>query len=332
MQTVNVIFPPKLSPKAVIGLVAPSSPISQEEKKKCVAYLTQRGFQVVLSDTLQNNENLYGYLAGSTRRRASDLNKMFSNPEINAIFCVRGGYGSSEILPYLDYEMIQKNPKIFLGYSDITAIHMALQKYCGFVTFHGPMVHTEFCKDWKKKKQWVEQEKESWQQEKDDLHTYMWNSLFQACNKKYSYEFFNLFPEDFQPLFQGTAQGILTGGNLSVLVRLLGTPYLADFQDKILFLEDVGEPLSKIHMNFIQLEQAGVFEKINGILLGDFTDCHNKKYDDSVQVEEILKKYIQKYKIPTLGNVCSDHRGVVGTLPIGSVCKIHVDEKSRVIF
>ena len=325
-----MLYPPPLSKGDCIGLVALASPISKAERDGCVKILTELGFQVRLSKGLRGENGAclrpeeggghsgLSYLAGDARQRADELNQMFHDRRIQAVFCVRGGYGSAELLPFLDYRGIRRNPKIFVGYSDMTAIHLALQCRSGLVTFHGPMVKSNLIGPK------FQEERPKSQEEREGWHTYQWESLWKMIGRD------GELADSGRAVFQnppgekirflcgpdtGRIRGTLAGGNLSVLVKLAGTGYLPGLQGKILFLEDVGESAARIHMNLIQLEQMGVFHKVQGVLLGDFTGC-------GAEVEEMLEYFFRDKRITVLENIHSDHRPGMGTLPLGAFCEI----------
>ena len=294
----EMIFPKGLQKGDMVGLISPASKVSVEEGLACNALLEQLGYQVKMGECVkQNDEDII--------LRASDVNHMFENPKIKAIFCTRGGYGSAELLPYLDYTSIKQNPKIFVGYSDITSLHVALGKMCNLVTFHGPMV-------WSKM---VPREHMS------VVNTvYSVTKMFREFERKGEGAFENPPGEKLKIILEGSASGRLFGGNLSVLTRLLGTPYSPVGLGEILFLEDVNEPVGKLRMNLVQMEQAGLFENVKGILLGDFTDC----LDGEIAIEVFLKEWLAHLNIPVMGNVCSDHRmGAMATLSLGGWCEIN---------
>lgn len=336
-----MIYPQPLAPGACVGLIAPASPVTPQERRNCEICLRSLGFRVITGESLKRDDNLYGYLAGTAIDRANDINYMFADPGVEAIFCVRGGYGSSQVLPYLDYDCIRRNPKIFVGYSDVTSLHTVLQRYCGLVTFHGPMVKPDLCRQTRMDACGIESEKHA-EQEKDSRlkisEEYMLRSLFTALSGNASWVFKNPPGEKLRVLVPGYAQGILTGGNLSVLARSLGTPYAPMVDGKILFLEDIGESVSRIHMYLMQMQYAGVFQGVRGILLGNFTDCSGVAMDTSGStgkgrgssrlwtIEKLLEEFFKKIRIPVVGNVCSDHRYPMGTLPFGMFCVIETPE------
>lgn len=312
--------PPPLTPHARIGLVAPASPIRREEYFACKRRLEELGFSVLTAEGLKRGEQQYGYLAGSSAQRAADLNRLFADPQVEAIFCVRGGYGSAQLLPKLDYEMIRRNPKIFVGYSDITSLHAALCRYCGLVTFHGPMVKTDLLPEPNGALDATEgQLCGAWDAAAGMDYTL--RQLLFACKER-AFSFENPAGCPLETIRRGSAVGRLAGGNLSVLAKLFGTPYAPELEGTILFLEDVDESIPRVHMYLTQLEHAGVFRKACGVLLGDFTNCTNERYDPSLDCKTFLQDYFGRMEIPVLGNLYSDHRSPMGTLPLGAVCRM----------
>lgn len=333
------------------GLIAPASSITPAEHIKCVKALEKLGFAVTEGESLKQDENKYGYLAGEARRRAKDVNDMFADPQVEAIFCTRGGYGSMELLEYLDYELIAANPKVFVGYSDITSLHTAFAKYCGFVIFHGPMVKPNFLPMLGDGSEIGNGEK--MEPGKEEELKYMLESLYTAWNfweknrdatsygigerhekqRRKGMTFQNPPGEEIKLLNKGRnkagcVEGRLFGGNLSVLAKLLGTAFSPVGNGEILFLEDIGESVSRIHMCLEQMKLAGMFQGVRGILLGDFTDCTNEKYDNSLAVQQFLQEWMEPLGIPVLCNVCSDHRNPMGTLPLGAVCRVEGEKIS----
>lgn len=324
----DMIFPKALKPGACVGLLAPSSPITREERILCEKKLREMGYCVLTGETLKRDEKLHGYLAGDAQSRAADINHMFADAEVDAIFCVRGGYGSSQLLKYLDYGCIRRNPKIFIGYSDITSLHTAFQKYCNLVTFHGPMVLPDLAagKDMDLEEAADSATVDEAGKVKADA-VYTIKGLYAACNIEKSMIFENPPGQELRVINEGCGEGRLAGGNLSVLARSLGTAFSPATEGSILFLEDVGESVPRLDMYLTQMQYAGIFTGVKGILLGDFTECSNEKYDKKLDVDTFLKQWFQKLKIPVLANVCSDHRKPMGTLPLGAFCRMRAVEK-----
>lgn len=297
-------YPKKLQAGATIGLICPSSCISAEREEKCKAVLEGMGYKVKMADNLTTN--YAGYMAGKGDIRASWINKMFADPEVDAIFCVRGGDASSRTMEYLDLDMIKKNPKIFVGYSDITNLHLAFNQKCDFVTFHGPMVSSNMV---------------------DDFDEETKESFFQALNAEEGYEYKNPKGFEISVLKEGKAQGVLMGGNLALLTASIGTPYELDVKDKILFIEEVGENMSRVERMVYQLRNSGKLAQCKGIILGQFTNCGNED-DPTFLQNEVFRDALEGLDIPVLYNIQSGHGNPMTTLPFGAVCTMDTAKKS----
>lgn len=297
-------FPKKLTPGATIGLVATSSCTTPEKVKKCIAKLEELGYKVKPAANLTTNYG--GYMADTGKVRADELNKMFADPEVDAIFCMRGGDGSSRIMEYLDYDMIKANPKIFVGYSDVTNLHLALTEKCGLVTFHGPMVASNMI---------------------DDFDSETSESFFSAINADEVFEFKNPEGFDIKVLKEGKATGRVIGGNLSLLSASIGTPYEVNTKGNILFIEEVCEPMSKIEKWTYHLRNAGKLKDCAGIILGQYTKVTN---DECPEFDEIrcMTDIFEGLDIPVLYNVQSGHGKPMMTLPMGAECTIDTASKS----
>lgn len=287
-----------------IGLIAPSSPIQPEKLLPCITLLSRFGFRVVLGQSCF--QTLHGYLAGADELRATDINQMFSSPDIHAIFCLRGGYGSTRILSMLDYDEIRKHPKIFVGYSDITSFHLAFHKFCDFLTFHGPMVSSNMLSDF------------------DD---YSRQNFFSVLSMPKTYSFENPFGIPYEVIHPGKASGCILGGCLSLITPCIGTYYQPNFQDKILFLEDIGETIPRIDKMMFHLKHAGILNQVNGVLLGNFIDCDNPS-DPSYSLSTYMKDFFHAYDKPVLFNLQSGHQKPMGTIPFGTLCSINTSEKN----
>ena len=290
---VSQLLPIALKPGAHIGLIAPSSPIYEaENRQKAIHRLMEMGFCVTAGQSVHAQR---GYLSGTDEMRAGDINRMFRDPDVDAIVCLRGGYGAARLLPMIDYGMVQKSPKPFVGYSDITALHCAFQAKCGLATFHGPMaggfggsLQEEACRlGW--------------------LRAMSSSSSLGAMENPDGAPF-----EAFRP---GEAEGLLTGGNLTVLSNLLGTEYLPDVSGKLLLLEDIGERPYRIDAMLIQMRNAGIFEKCAGFILGDFTDCGGEAGKPTLSLQEIFCELLPKDK-PILSGVHAGHGPDKITLPL----------------
>jgi len=280
-----------------VGLIAPSSPAPLEDLKKAVAAIADLGFNVKVGASCYES---YGYMAGPEEVRARDIHMMFGDPKINGIFCVRGGNGAIRLPRLIDMKLIYGNPKVFLGYSDITILHLMFNLHGQFCTFHGPMPSTDMIND------------SFTGYEKDYL-------LKAICKDEPLGE---LKPYDGAPALQtlvgGTAEGEIIGGNLSLICALMGTPWEIDTKDRILILEDVDEPIYKIDRMLTQLLLAGKLEAASGIVMGQFTNITHKDPDKTFRLEEILEDVVTKAGRPTLINGYFGHGEKKVTLPLGA--------------
>lgn len=312
MRMLQAKFPPKLNQGDTIGIVAPAFPWTREGMEGSIRCFEDLGYRVKLGSCAQGIISLHGYLAGEARQRAADLMGMFEDQEVKAIFCARGGYGASQVLPFLDFDAIRRNPKVFVGYSDITNLHMAIFRMTGLVTFHGPMAASNL---WK------------------DFDPYSWESLMKAVNMGQELRFVN--PPDEEGVWTvrpGTATGLLVGGNLSVITRAVGTFYQLDTAGKILLLEEVDETIPKIDVMLTQLEHAGMMAQVAGVLLGDFTGCSNDKYDSGYTLDQFFRERFAGYRVPVLSHIRTGHGKPMGTVPLGSICRMDTEEGSVCFF
>lgn len=299
-----IIKPPRLRKGDCIGLIAPASTPSSEEKiLKGALYLEQLGYRIKCGKHIRTE---YGYLAGSDDERSADFNEMVRDKQIKAIFAIRGGYGTPRFLQKIDYRALRANPKIIVGYSDITALQLAVFRKIGLVTFSGPMTGVEMWRDF-----------DSYTEEN------FWRVL--TSNKKIG----KLSNPDNEPLAilrHGKAQGRLIGCNFSLLACLMGTPFLPDLKNSILALEDVEESPHRIDRMLSQLLNAGYLSKLQALVFGKFTDCLPTNPDDpSLSLEQIQEDYTHKIQCPVLANFQYGHVTKKLTLPIG--LKSSVDTK-----
>lgn len=280
-----------------IGIIAPASPADPEEQERALQLFSEFGYKMKLGNSITQQ---YGYLAGSDWVRADDVNRMFADPEVDAIFCMRGGYGTPRILDLIDYRMIRRNPKIFVGYSDITALHIAIQRKVRLVTFHGPMI-LELAKH------------------PDSLS---WFTLFQHLTNPYPLGRYEE-PLEKYPIVEGTAKGRLIGGNLSLLTATLGTPYEVETKGKILFMEEVGEEPYRIDRMLTQLRLACKLQRAEGIIFTECTDCKPENEKKSLTIRQILDDIIKPLGIPSYYGLKVGHTQPNLTLPNGVCAKIN---------
>jgi len=298
-------YPKKLKAGDTIGLLCPSSPTKPEREELCKAFVRDLGYKIKAADNL--SASFGGYMAGTGEVRGKWINAMFADPEVNAIICIKGGSSSSRAMEFLDLETIKKNPKIFVGYSDITNFHTVINQFGGFVTFHGPMVSSNMLDN------------------KFDEETK--NSLFHALNADEDYDLEKPANTDISVIKPGKARGILAGGCLSLLCASVGTPYEIDTRGKIIFLEDVNEDVYRIDRFASQLRDSGKFRDCAGVLLGQFADCKNREKPEFTPVE-CLADILKDANVPVISNVQSGHGFPMMTLPFGAECSIDTVTKT----
>lgn len=297
--------PKKLEKGDTIKIVAPASYPDLENLKKGINYLEAKGFSIKWGNSLNHLSRHWSFSAVA-ERRAEEINKGFKDKEVDAIFCVRGGYGSLQLLDKLNYALIREHPKIFLGYSDITALHFALQSQTGLVTFHGPMVGTDFGKG---------------------VSNYTEEMFKKAVMEGKPWAITN--PKDgpiLKVLHEGEAVGVLIGGNLSLISNLIGTPYGVDTKDKILFLEEVGEPIYVIDRYLTHLRLSGFFKGVKGLIFGESVECRPRS-NGNPELEELILTFFEDYNIPILYNLVCGHGENKATLPEGVKAKLDTSNK-----
>ena len=277
------VRPPRLKPGDTIGIVAPAGPFDPEKFIKGKSVLESMGFQTFFDDDIFQK---HGFLAGTDIHRADQVNRLFAEPTVQAIFCARGGYGSMRILSLLDFETIQTHPKIFLGFSDISALLSVLYDRCGLVTFHGPVVTTLA---------------------KASEKTIM--AMKTVLTSDGSLE---LIPENGKVIKSGVCSGVLIGGNLTTLCHLVGTSFVPNFKGKILLIEDVGEMPYRIDRMLTQMKLAGCFNEIVGLILGGFKECGYLN-----EVVEIFSNIFEDADIPILTGFEVGHGEHNLTIPMG---------------
>lgn len=301
--------PPTLKKGDVIGIVSPaSSPDDLSRIDKGISYLESLGYRVKPGKYIYGRN---GYLSANDIERADDLNEMFSDPQVKAIICVRGGYGTPRILDMVDYDIIRKNPKIFVGYSDITALQLAIFKRTGLITFSGPMLAVDIYSNF-----------DSYSEE------FFWMIL---TSKTSEIEVKNPNGQELKVLYSGEAEGTLLGGNLSLLASIIGTKFQPNFKNSILVIEDIGEEPYRIDRYLSQLKNSDILKQIKGCVLGQFTDCLAKQPEKSLSLEQIFQDYFGVLNIPVLADLSYGHIPKKLTIPIGARAKIDTKRKSMKI-
>ncbi len=293
------IKPPRLKPGDTLGLIAPGSYIDGRQLNDSIKNLNGLGFNVVYNNSILSRN---GYFSGPDKQRASDVNQMFSRDDVKGIVCARGGYGCTRILPLLNYDVIRTNPKVLIGYSDVTSLLYGIYKETGLICFHGP-VGTSTYNDFT-----IEYFRKTLMDPEDNL--VLKNSLPESPD------------EEFKPytITEGTAKGELIGGNLSVVVSLIGTPYDIDSNNKIIFLEEMTEDPYRIDRMLTQMRMAGKFDRAAGIALGVFKDCkpsEKSSFDSSFTLQEVLKNRLADLNIPVVYGMSFGHVKNKFVLPAG---------------
>jgi len=300
------IRPKRLQKGDTVGIIAPSSPPNLENLKRSLAFLEELGLSYELGKSI---ENVNGYLAGTDEERLEDLHGMFANPTIAGIICAGGGYGSARYTDKIDFQLMQENPKIFWGYSDITFLHTGINLYSDIVTFHGPMLASDVGKD-----------------TFTELSKKMFQQLFQPMELFYT--------EAISPLTQissGTVRGELIGGNLSLLVSGIGTKYEVDTKGKILLIEDVGEEPYKVDRMLNQLRLAGILDAAVGFVIGDFSHAEPKKRTVTLSLDEVLDQYIGKLGKPAVKGFKIGHCEPHFAVPLGVEAELDANNLSLIL-
>lgn len=304
----NMVKPKSLRKGSRIGIIAPATNVSDpDDIRKANEVMNFYGLEAVFGKSLFEGK---GFKTKDKLLRANDLNSFFEDKTIDGIFCIRGGYGSADILDLIDYEMIAANPKVLVGYSDITAIHLAIQKFAGFVTFHGPVMLSSFT---------------DYSAENFSKVLFNNNKIGILTNPKAKYTLRNPFPT--RTIVSGKASGKLTGGNLSLVCSLMGTKYEIDTEGNILFLEDVGEEPFRIDRMLNQLRLAGKFDKIKGLVFGTCNDCIQKSapVTSDFALGDVLDKYFAELKVPSFYGLMIGHTSDQLTLPYSVETEIDSD-------
>ena len=297
----NMIWPEPLKPGDKVAITAPSSPVPEEKMEMSVESIKFLGLEPVVMPSCYMS---HGYLAGPDTQRAKDINDAFSDETIKGIFCLRGGYGTTRILPMLDFEMIKNNPKVFIGYSDISSLHFNINQKCNLVTFHGPMPTTDY-----------------------RVHEGFTNDSLRNClftpNKLKTIT--NPEGEVIKVLKEGFAKGTLVGGNLSLMAGTLGSPYEVDTKGTILFIEDVDEEPFRLDKMLTALSLAGKFRDCEGVILGTFERCVTEDHP-ALTLEEIFNEVVLPWNKPTILNLRAGHIYPQSTLPMGAEVSFDASE------
>lgn len=301
------LCPPAYRRGMKVGIVAPASPVSRTEWQRVKSSLEAIGFTLVY-DEAQLLDNKH-FLAGSDATRVAALHRLFQDPEVGIIWCVRGGYGTMRLLDGLDYDLIRRNPKILIGFSDITALLHAIWQRTGLITFHGPVGTSEFTA-------YTQREMSHQLMSGRVPHTI----ALPAIVEQSMYRAAQHTEYQAQVLAPGMATGRLIGGNLTLMASLLGTPYDVDYRGKILLLEEVGEAPYRIDRLLTQLRLAGKLDEVAGIGLGVFKDCSNRQ--KSGELLQVLRDRLGDLGVPVVYGLAFGHVANNFTFPIGVAARL----------
>ena len=290
------LLPRRLRPGSLIGVTAPASPFAPDVFEQGVRALREMGFEVRYSEDLFDS---CGYLAGPDEQRAAAFNRLVADPEIDAIMCARGGYGSLRILPLLDYARVAEHPKAVIGFSDVTALLWALYSRCGLIGFHGPLVTTLA-------------------DAAPADRSALWNAVASEGHLRLHFE-------SAAVIRSGHACAPVAGGNLTTLCHLLGTPYAPAFRDHIVFLEDRGEAPYRLDRMLTQMKMAGCFDGMQGLVLGSFKDCGARE-----DVWGVVAEMFADAEWPILAGVDAGHSGPNVTIPLGVEAALDAERRTLV--
>lgn len=304
----EILKPHKLEKGQTIGVIAPSSPPRQPEQiDEWLGRIEELGFQVKRGQHLYDR---HGYLAGLDRDRAADINRMFADDTVDAIICLRSGYGSARTLPYLDYETIRNHPKMIIGFSDLTALINVIHAKTGLVTFHGPEAEDQI----------ILQPYALAEFKKVVIEGQM-NVTLGDLPAGYSSSADTSNLKRLMRYVPGKARGRLIGGNLNTIVPLLGTPYEPDFHGKLLVLETYGQDTYQLGTQLHHLWLAGKLQQVAGVVFGQFEGCE----DIGFTVHEVLSERFIELKIPAIYGLMIGHIEEQTTLPLGCEAELDVD-------
>ena len=297
-----MIKPSMLKPGCRIGVVSPSYWLKKQDMEKTSKFFQDKGYTMVMGNS---NSMKWGPFAGTPQERADDIHHMFSNPKIEAIICARGGYGANRVLPLLDYNLIRDNPKIFMGYSDITAYLTSITQKTGLVTFHGPMMVSY----------------------KKGFVNYNFQTMERILNGTPDFKIESPESLPARILKPGIAMGPLWGGNMTLLINRLGTSDSLDTDGVILFLEDLDEYLYSFERMLVQMRTAGMLDNIAGLIIGELHEFKDQDVAFERNTDEIVMDICGDLEIPIVSNFPCGHGTYQATLPISIPVELYAKQQ-----
>jgi muramoyltetrapeptide carboxypeptidase len=307
-ESVPRIFPRALQKGDLIGLVTPGSPITQEQLEDAVQKIEDLGYKTYYRESVLSE---YGYFAGKDRDRADELMHMFTNEEVKGIWCVRGGYGSIRILNLLDFDRIKQNPKVFLGYSDITALLTSVYEQTGLITYHGPLGVSDF----------------------NEFSLQSLQRVVVDPRKKYNYPYRREAGTEDNPEFDlytlngGKAEGQLIGGNISVLDSMIGTRFEPNFEGRVVYLEEIDEKTYKVDKMLFHLLEATNLKKAAGIVLGVMGNCNGSEAP-TLSLKQAIGDLLEPLDMPVSYGLSFGHIKEMVTLPNGIQARFNANRNS----
>ena len=308
MGSKPITRPPKLGDGSRVALVAPAGPLlERDDLTRAQALCRALAYEPLLG---KNAHARHGYLAGTDEERLSDFNSALSDPSIDAIWCIRGGYGSIRLLDRLDYQALAAHPKVVIGFSDISAVLNAITQLTGLITFHGPVARSSMSAF-----------------TRQHFERILSRPVAAGRLDRIPDPSGVVIPQEHRivTLTGGAAEGRLVGGNLTLLQCLVGTPYFPDLAGAILFLEDVGEDLYRVDRMFAHLRLSGALRLLAGVLIGRFTDLERSNRDGALGFDEVLANYLAPLRIPVAYGFPVGHIEHQWTLPLGVLARLDAD-------
>lgn len=310
-KAMRLLKPARLQSGDLVGVVAPGGHTSEASLAKAVANIESLGLRVKLGD---NINYVYGNYGGTVAQRIDDLHAMFLDPEVKAVWAIRGGSGCISLLEHIDYQLIRKHPKILIGYSDITCLHLAILKQAGLVTFHGPVASSTFS-------EYAVTQLQNVLMTPHDSYTIAMsseNALKAAEQPAYA----------IRTVHAGVATGRLIGGNLSMVAALAGTPYAADFKDAILYLEDVNEEPYRIDRWMTQLQLSQGLRHAAAVMLGVFENCEATDGDSALTLDDTVDQHLLPLTRPAVTGYSFGHIRNQFTIPVGVRARLDTERQT----
>ncbi len=295
LKTQNAIRPQALKPGDTLAIISPAGPSSVEDMDAGIAYIESVGLR---PKVMPHARNKHYYLAGEDSHRLADLHAAFADPQVQGILAARGGYGCMRLLPQINWDLIQANPKVFIGFSDLTSLLLPIYQRTGLIGFHGPMLTSNLIEG----------------------DTYSQDALWKQVMAQVTYPYTVPNNAPYTCFKSGVAEGPLVGGNLSLLSGLCGTPYQPQTQGAILFIEDWHEQFYSLDRQFTQLKLAGMFEGIAGLLLCDFTEIEIEA-DWNYSLTALLQDLTSFLSVPVGYGFSVGHGDQTATFPIGALAR-----------